>query len=103
MAKKKATTLPELMADIHTEIQRFINETAPVAPDDMAQEIAHDLILKLRTTRLKFLNEPDGRKRLRPQIDELGIHIFKILKVLTERGLDHPPKCTQQLREAGLL
>ena len=102
MAKKKTVKLSELMQEIDMDVRVFMH-VAPSNPDDEVQQLAHAMILNLRHTRLKFLNEPDGRKRLRPQIDELGIHIFKVLRLLTERDLDHPPKCGQQLREAGLL
>ena len=100
---KRTVSIEKLMASVHKEVQGFINEDAPVSGDKELQLATHELILKLRHTRLKFLQEPDGKKRLRPQIDEIGIQIFKLQNLLTERGLEHPPKCTQQLRDAGIM
>ena len=98
------------MADIDVVMNRcdrdvgqFLSVTAPCMANHQVKPEADAMILGLRHLRMKMLDEPNGRKILRPQIDRISMHIYNLKQLLDLRVLDHPPACKEHLRQAGLI
>ena len=91
------------MESVQRDVSNFISNLAPTMPNDVVHTHCMDMILSMRRLRQKLLEEPNGKQRLRPQIDQCGIHIYNLHALLDQRVLAHPPKCREHLRQAGFL
>ena len=102
MAKKQITP-QTLMESVQRDVSNFISNLAPTMANNVVHAHCMDMILSMRRLRQKLLEEPNGKQLLRTEIDQCGIHIYKLHALLDQRVLAHPPKCREHLRQAGFL